>query len=147
MSESIVLGEAIDRALVETMEGMAFTDVERIEDGDLAGLEEDAVWARIDVIEPAAGELVLVMGEDFAGELEEATTGESSRDLSMRLDVLGEMLNTLAGSWARYLVPDGIPIALGIPKTGQGGWTAGAEYELAIYETDDEERIVLALKR
>jgi len=147
MSGIIELGEAVDVALVETMEGMAFTDVERVEEGDLAELAEDALWARIEVIEPAAGELVLLMGEELAGELEEATTGEFSSGLATRLEVLGEILNTLAGSWARHLVPDGTPIALGIPKTGQGSWAGGAEYQLAIYETDDEERIVLALKR
>ena len=115
--------------------------------GDLGGLAESALWARIDVVEPSAGELILIVGDDLAVELEEATTGEASSDPSMRLEVLGEMLNTLAGSWAKALVPDGSLIALGIPKVGQGDWVGGAEFELAIYETDDEDRIILALKR
>lgn len=32
----------------------------------------------------------------------------------------------------------------GFPKTGRGDWAGGAEYPLAVYETDDEERIALA---
>ncbi len=147
MSEVIGLGEEADRALVETMEGMAFTDAVRVEDGDLGALADVALWARIHVTEPAAGELVLLMGEELAGELEEATTGESSQEVSARLEVLGEMLNTLAGSWARHLVPAGTPVALSIPKTGQGSWIDGGEYEVVIYETDDEDRLALALKR
>ncbi len=147
MSDPITLDESIDEAVVEALEGMAFTEIERIEDGDPGELAESASWARIDVVEPAAGELVLAVGEELAGELEEATTGERGSDPAVRLEVLGEMLNTLAGSWARALVPDGTPIALGIPKVGQGNWSAGAEYELAIYETDDEDRLVLALRR
>ncbi|HEB88592.1 MAG TPA: hypothetical protein ENI85_03395 [Deltaproteobacteria bacterium] len=147
MSDPIRLDESIDEAVIETLEGMAFTDIERVEDGDLEDLAESASWARIDVIEPAAGELVLAVGDELAAELEEATTGERGPDPAIRLEVLGEMLNTLAGSWARALVPDGTPIALGIPKTGQGDWSAGAEYELAIYETDDEDRLVVALRR
>ncbi|MCP5068450.1 MAG: hypothetical protein GY946_17960 [bacterium] len=147
MTEPIALDESIDEAILKTLEGMAFTDVERAEDGELGELAESALWARIDVITPEAGELVLLVGEELAGELEEATMGESSPDDSIRLEVLGEMLNTLAGSWARSLVPDGVQIALGIPKMGRGDWAGGAEYELAVYETDDEDRIALALRR
>jgi len=147
MSESITLDESVDEALVETLEGMAFTDVERVSDGDLGELAESALWARIDITEPSAGELVLLVGEELAIELEEATTGEADSDPAVRLEVLGEMLNTLAGSWARMLSPDGSPIELGLPKVGQGDWAGGAEYVLAIFETDDEERIALALRR
>ena len=147
MNGSITLDDSIDEAIVETLEGMAFTDIERVEDGDLGELAESALWARIDVVEPDAGELVLVVGESLAIELEEATTGEAGSDPALRLEVLGEMLNTLAGSWARALVPDGTPIALGIPKVGEGDWAEGAEYQLAIFETDDEDRLALALRR
>ena len=147
MSQSFTLGEEIDAALAETLEAMAFTDVERVADGDLEGLGESALWARIDVTEPAAGELVLLVGEELAIELEEATTGEAAQDSAGRLEVLGEMLNTLAGSWARQLCPDGLPVELGIPKMGQGDWASNAEFEIAVYETDDEETVVLALRR
>ncbi len=147
MSEPITLDESIDDAILDALEGMAFTDVERSEDGELGDLAENPLWARIDVITPEAGELVLLVGDELAAELEEATMGETSSDTSIRLDVLGEMLNTLAGTWARTLVPDGTPIALGIPKTGQGDWAGNAEYELAVYETDEEDRIALALRR
>jgi hypothetical protein len=56
------------------------------------------------------------------------------------------MLNTLAGSWARLLSPTGAPIALGLPKVGHGDWSGGAAYSFAIFETDDEEKVVLALR-
>ncbi len=147
MSESISLDELVDEALVETMEAMAFTDVERVTDGDLGDLAESALWARIEISEPPAGELVLLVGEAFADELEEATMGETGNDPDVRLEVLGEMLNTLAGSWARLLCPDGAPTALGLPKVGQGDWSSGAEYSFAIFETEDEEKVVLALRR
>lgn len=146
MEDLIALDEKLDAALAEACEGMAFTEVERSPEGGLHPDVESGFWAKIEMIEPSLGELVLATSESVASELADATTGEDGSDLETCCDVLGEMANTLAGIWAKSIVPEGGSTALGIPKAGRGEWVGAASHQLAIYQTEDDDQIVIALR-
>lgn len=142
--DGICLDAEFDRAVRETFEGMAFTSPTRLHEAEPRAFVEPVVWARLAVLEPAVGELVLVVAEQTLGRLEETVTGSVAPEGGERHDLLGELLNALAGRWARMLAPDGERILLSLPRTGRGDWDAAAALECASYETDDRERILVA---
>ena len=146
MGRPIRLDDAMDAAMSETFEGMAFSEVVRTlpKDEAVEGLEEPIVWQRIEVRSPAAGTLLLGVEESFVRRLEERVTGAESGEEAGRLDALAEVLNALAGRWACRLSPPSEPVALGLPVTGRGPWSPNDVHEWAVYVTDEQERIVVA---
>lgn len=142
MTRPIRLDDSLDAAVGRTFEGMAFTQVVRRPDagaGSAPGVEVE--WASIEMIEPAVGALVLVVDARLGRRLESVVTGAESGDGPSHLEVLGEMLNALAGSWARIIAPDERGVSLGLPKTGRGRWGDSQGCEIAVYETDEQETV------
>lgn len=110
-------------AFSKTMENMIFEDVEVVTDETMDPyLGDDKLWAVLPVVEPYAGELVLevpmacakILAEEAYGEIE----GEAS--LAGMQDLVGEILNTLAGRFLDKLTPSGEKFQLGLPTKGQG---------------------------
>ena len=142
MTRSIRLDDSLDLAMGRTFEGMAFTQiVRRPGAGAVNDPGVDVEWASIDMFVPAVGELVIVVDGRLGRRLESTVTGAESGEEPTRLEVLGEMLNALAGSWARIIAPDERSVSLGLPKTGRGRWGDWKGCESAVYETDEQETV------
>lgn len=142
MQQPIRLDDSLDRAMGQTFEGMAFTQVVRRPDGPVSEADRLAsMWARIEMVVPPAGELILVVDARFGRRLEGVVTGAEGGDAGDRLEVLGELLNALAGCWARILAPDRGDVRLGLPKLGRGDWGRESSSEIAVYETDEQETV------
>ena len=144
---NVELDEHLDLAIAEAFEGMAFADVERADGAEFEWQSEEIFWAQIATIDPAVGELTLVCPPAVAQEVAGAALGEQDLLAEQILDVLGELLNTIGGSWLGKLRRDGRPVELGLPKMGRGDWGAPqAGIELAVYASD-EEAFGVALRR
>lgn len=132
------LDEGLDAVLEEAFEGMAFTAIERAPDAVFEWEGRDLFWASVAAIDPPVGELTLVLPSAMARDIAQSVVGDDGAPGDpLVLDVLGELTNTVAGSWLRSLQSEGHTVAMGLPKTGHGdsGICASA-CEIAIYETD-----------
>ena len=110
-------------AISKTMESMTFEDVEVVTDETVDPyLEDHKLWAVLPVIEPYSGELVLVVPLACAKILAAEAFGEidAERSLEELQDLVGEILNTLAGRFLDELTPSGETFQLGVPTKGQG---------------------------
>jgi len=110
-------------AISTTMESMTFEDVEVVTDETVDPyLGDDKLWAVLPVIEPYSGELVLEVPLACAKILAEEAYGEidAERSLEEMQDLVGEILNTLAGLFMNELTPSGETFQLGLPTKGQG---------------------------
>jgi len=110
-------------AISKTMESMTFEDVEVVTDETVDPyLGDHKLWAVLPVIEPYSGELVLVVPLACAKILAAEAFGEidAERSLEELQDLVGEILNTLAGRFLDELTPSGETFQLGVPTKGQG---------------------------
>ena len=113
------LGSAIDK----TMEEMTFEEVEieKVPKTPSAMLN-DSLWAALPIKRPLAGKLVLDTSQVYARKLAEGVYGDPGEEFSDDIvrDVLAEILNTVAGSFIKELVPQDQEFELGLPTTGLG---------------------------
>ncbi|MEZ4331080.1 MAG: hypothetical protein R3F35_04980 [Myxococcota bacterium] len=139
--------DALDSAMSETFEGMAFAEVARGVAATASAEPDAQVWACVDVVEPPFGPLVVVVGRAFAARLEETITGAEHGDEGGRLDALGELANALAGRLARRIDPRGERIVLGLPKVGVGAWSGEDALDWVVYVADDRDPIRIGRRR
>ena len=110
-------------AFSKTIENMIFEDVEPVTDETIDPyLGNDKLWAVLSVVESYAGELVLEVSMGCAKILAEEAYGEIDEEPSLEemQDLVGEILNTLAGRFLDGLTPSGEKFQLGLPMKGQG---------------------------
>ncbi|MCA9509809.1 MAG: chemotaxis protein CheX [Myxococcota bacterium] len=139
------LPEDLEGALREAFEGMAFADLAPSPDGDFDWEARGLLWAQIVALEPPLGEIVLVLPPGLAAEVAEATLGEPAETEREVLDLLGELSNTLAGTWLGRVQPEGAPLHLTIPKTGRGDCPLGSRpARIGVFEMSDA-RFAVAL--
>lgn len=114
------LREIIVTAVMETLENMAFMEVIQTDQSEPES--PDLLKASILVHDPFPGELRLVMPRELAATIAEALyspTDESEID-KLLLDVLAELLNTIAGRVMAEVVSHEDTFRLGLPETGVG---------------------------
>jgi|JI10StandDraft_1071094.scaffolds.fasta_scaffold482027_2 CheY-specific phosphatase CheX len=142
MPQPIRLDDSLDRAMEQTFEGMAFTQIVRRAERSASEADRvESVWAQIEMIVPPMGELVLVVDARLGRRLEQVVTGAEGGDEADRIEVVGELVNALAGCWARILAPDAKDVRLGLPKLGRGDRGRDAIHQVAVYETDEQETV------
>ncbi len=110
---------AIKEAVTECIENMAFMSVDTEFDEPLAdNVNEDAVMALIQVLEPKAGELRLSMPKKTAAELAKALFCITDKELSDHLinDLACELLNTISGRVMKRVLPAECLYHLGLPS-------------------------------
>jgi CheY-specific phosphatase CheX len=142
MLQTTRLADFLVRAVGQTFEGMAFTQVVRRPERPRS--EEDrleSIWAEVDMIVPPMGAVVLVVDARLGRRLERVVTGAEGGDEVDRIEVVGELVNALAGCWARILAPEALDVRLGLPKLGRGDRGRDAIHEIAVYETDEQETV------
>ena len=127
----MVMREALAMAVAETFEGMLFLEALP---SDVPESSRSVLWARVPVLEPAAGEVTLLCPPGLAQAFAEVLTsgcpgGAMDPEIACRVgdgaerlqrDVLAELGNTLAGRLLERLVPELRSFRLGLPETGTG---------------------------
>lgn len=114
---------ALTRAVSETMENMAFEQVD-IPESDIpvqAG-DEKYFWASLPIIKPLSGRIDIQLSVDYARllakSLFEGSDNEPTDDLVK--DAVAEVLNTIAGRFMTQLVPSKDEFELGLPNVIMG---------------------------
>jgi CheY-specific phosphatase CheX len=118
MSEE--LDAAIYGAIANTLENMAFLEVGRdLEDATRYPAEE-TVCCRLLIHDPLQGEIYLVMPIPLMRKIASTVYIMPEEELSERmlLDMLGELVNTVAGLFMNAYLPKNQTYALGLPETG-----------------------------
>ena len=105
------------QAVSRTMETMAFAEVEPDVSGG-APVPPDALLTRIAVLEPMSSTLILAATRPFLAEIGETilTLPEAEISEQASLDLLSELLNTLAGCLMTLLLPADQSFRLGLPE-------------------------------
>jgi len=112
---------AMVNAVTETMENMAFEQVEEATDENVVQ-SGNVIWASLPVIRPSAAEISIELSNDYAKAVTEALFGfsENGPDETIVNDALAEMLNTIGGRFMAQLTPAQQEFELGLPKVGTG---------------------------
>lgn len=142
MPQTTRLDDLLDRAVEQVFEGMAFTQVvRRLERAHLSEDRSESLWAEIEMIAPPMGSLVLVVDARLERRLARVVTGAEGGEEDCRIEVVGELVNAIAGCWARILAPEAMDIRLGLPGLGRGDRKQDASRQVAVYETDEQETV------
>ena len=117
--------ETIHNALAETIENMIFEEVvlEEVKDNILPENIEGCWWAKIDLLDPPLGDVVLIIRKDLMIRYTEAIFGmmeEEMPDNKQVKDNIGELLNTICGRMLALKLPPDQLFDLGVPEIGEG---------------------------
>jgi CheY-specific phosphatase CheX len=122
MIEHKPLYQAMQQAVSQTLENMAFMEVMEHFDPDYEIPAEQLAWTSLLISDPVQGEVRLAMTKTlltkltasiFALELEEISQAQMD-------DILHELLNTIAGLFMTNLLADNQTFQLGLPEAGEG---------------------------
>lgn len=123
MNSGSKLQTALSSAIVRTIESMTFEEVEILDDGsrDFTSANE-IVWAKLPILKPLTGELVLLMSHNYCRSLINNVYGSTDNEsnLNAENDILAEIANTIAGRFIDGLIPSDTEFLLGLPTTGKG---------------------------
>lgn len=111
-----------EQAMSETLEGMAFIEVEICEKlKSLPGLKEDDWITKISITEPFQAYITLIFDDDFANDLVENITGEMEKITEKMVgDALSEIANTAIGQLAANILGGESDFSLGLPESSRG---------------------------
>lgn len=110
---------ALNAALAETFEGLAFAEAEPCQRVDILPKPvQDYRVAVIELQQPFSAKLSLFFEKEQAEELFETTVGLTAEDPRIVDDMLGEFANTIFGCFVRNLLNNGESFNLGYPKSG-----------------------------
>ncbi len=112
------LTRALQRAVSETLENMAFMEATPLPAAEAAEIE-DGLAAGLLIHDPVQGEMRLRLPRRLLREIAAAVHAlpEEAVSESEAVDVLAEILNTFTGSFLGEIIPDRI-FSLGLPETG-----------------------------
>lgn len=108
------------KVVSEVLENMAFMEIllsnEPLKPQDIP----DLTWSSLPVNDPVAGEFKLLMTRSLNLKISEAVYGLPEEELTDGLlnDTLGEILNTIVGSFFNKVLPDEQTFSLGLPEAG-----------------------------
>lgn len=121
MDESI--RKAVETAIRETLEGMAFATViaDFGEEEDSAAETSGGCWCRIHVLQPRSGGLALQLPRSLAATLTSTMYGlldEGELTSELLLDALRELANTFAGRFCASMCDDHSMFEVSLPEAG-----------------------------
>ena len=116
MSEK--LEQDIYSAISSTLENMAFMEVGKEVAEAVRYPDEDIVVSRLLIHDPLPGELYLSMPKLLLGKIASSVYIMPAEELSeqMLLDMLGELINTVAGLFLNAYLPEDQAYNLGLPE-------------------------------
>ncbi|MCB2210810.1 chemotaxis protein CheX [bacterium] len=121
-SKQDALIEAVDTALIGTLENMAFAEVVPLRKvPDCEFVDELNVYSVIDLIEPRAGRAVLILSKQLAESITESIYGmfeDGELGPDHQRDAVNEILNTLTGRLCVEMFGEDTIYNLGIPEFG-----------------------------
>lgn len=112
-----LLQQAMFEAVTTTLENMAFMPVELLTEPHDCRNHTQVFRAGLLVKDPLQGELYLVMPEDLLREIASGIYAVATQEVSRPklVDILNEMLNTIAGLFLTRVLPRHQPFELGLP--------------------------------
>ncbi len=116
MSEK--LEQDIYQAIATTLENMAFMEVSKEIEEAVRHPAEETVVSRLLIYDPLPGELYLSIPRTLLGRITESVYGMPAEELSEKilLDMLGELINTVAGLFLNAYLPGDQIYKLGLPE-------------------------------
>ncbi len=121
-SKQEALSAAVDKALSGTLESMAFAEVVPLRKvPDCEVVDELNVYTMIDLLEPRAGKVVLILSKQLAESITESIYGmfeEGELGPDHQRDAVNEILNTLTGRFCVEMFGENTIYNLGIPEFG-----------------------------
>jgi len=107
-------------AVEETMENMVFEEVES--DTETEWAKNDLIWARLPVLNPVKGEVILLISRSVATSVTKDiyTAEEESITEEIILDAVSELINTLTGCFIKRLIKEDEDFELGLPESNSG---------------------------
>jgi CheY-specific phosphatase CheX len=123
MGKIDLLRSSLSSAITKTLEDMTFDEVEIDDEPSIVDTSfSDHFWAMLPLESPLSAELVLDASPIYARQLADDIYGGTEAEFSDKTvrDVLAEVLNTVAGSFIKELVPDDQVFEIGLPTTGIG---------------------------
>jgi CheY-specific phosphatase CheX len=111
-----ILQAGMFKAIAETLENMAFMEVERTEDA--LSPEEESMGVSLLIHDPVQWELTLTMPKQMVLDIASAVYAMEEEDLTEELeqDLLAEILNTVAGRFFSEILLPNETFALGLPE-------------------------------
>ena len=109
------LASLMAQAVSETIENLAFLEVTPSPTGPEA--DESCLWVDMLVHDPVQGEFRLTLPAALLGQIGEALFGTPAAEIpeASQLDLLAELLNTIAGRFLSEILPPETSFKLGLP--------------------------------
>lgn len=116
MSEK--LEQDISSALATTLENMAFMEVSKEVEEAVSYPAEEMLVSRLLIHDPIQGELYLRMPKPLLRKIASSVYIMSAEEISdqMQLDMLCELINTVAGLFLNAYLPEDQTYSLGLPE-------------------------------
>ncbi|MBC8203974.1 MAG: chemotaxis protein CheX [FCB group bacterium] len=147
MSEiQIKIRQSLSDAVATTFEEMAFemaVPMKGDENYDEFIIEK--IHAVIHIISPVEGKMAVILSSEYAKSIAENIIAQNADEITPELvnDMLGEILNTIAGNYMKNLTHSSIKFELGLPHTGEGAPQLEAdELESVTFRMNGEYMIV-----
>jgi len=120
---SIDIEDVVQQAVAQTFENMAFIEAVPVKTPSADILANPCHWAKIAILEPDEGEMLLLVpslmalevAQDILMPLDESAITDADQNA---LDMFAEMLNTIAGVIMGDITPPDQTFRLGLPETG-----------------------------
>ena len=136
------LAKAIQGAVSETFENMAFIEAFRNDAGAGLGLEDATThWARLEVETPVKGNVLVYCTARLVDQIGTAVFGGLPDDLQIKpvmMDVISEVLNTIAGRLMMRMVPGETTFTLGVPQAGMGKFQKSEDMHWDRFEIESD---------
>lgn len=109
------LADLITQAVAETIESLAFLEVTPSPEPPVP--DENTLWVDMLVHDPVQGEFRLTVPSQLLALITETLYGQPAAEIpeATRLDLLAELLNTIAGRFLSELLPAETSFKLGLP--------------------------------
>jgi len=136
-----LMREQLVSAIAKTMENMTFAAVEFVEDdSEVEFYGENNYWAILPVVDPIQLVLALEIPKICAQGLAAEVYGdlEVEPDEEVVLDIVAEMLNTLAGRLMSGIVDSNETFELGLPSKGEGEMPSLKSTDESVFVKVDE---------
>ncbi|ABA88453.1 hypothetical protein Pcar_1204 [Syntrophotalea carbinolica DSM 2380] len=113
--------ELVRQSIAVTLENMAFMEVLPMTEEAEAKKGEDAMSARLLVLDPLQAEMTLTLPVNLLQNIIDVVHAFPDDDVAeqIRTDMLGELLNTVAGRLLNDFLPENQAYRLGLPEMGQ----------------------------
>ncbi len=122
MSEQPPLYQAMKEAVSQTLENMAFTDVDEHYNQEYQIPTDELSWAYLVIQDPVPGEIRLALSQSMLKNLTRSVFSLESDEITeaQMKDILHELLNTIAGLFMSKLLADNRTYTIGFPEQGEG---------------------------